>query len=302
MGLLRRKLIEEDILGIIEHKNLAKRYIILIIGLLVEAFAYNYFFLRNNLVYGGSGGIAIIFQDYFTPSTTIFAISMISLILSFIFLDSKKALNSVVGSILYPIFVKLTANLSIAIPQDDIMLLVICGAVINGFANGMTSKAGFSTGGIDSFIHILVKKLKISYGKAYLILNGLIVLVGGYKFGWKIMLYALIILYIISLITDKVVLGISENKTFYIVTKEEDRIKKYILDNLSRGVTVLDAHGGYSNEKIKVIMAVIPSSEYFKAREGILQIDPNAFFTISDSYQVFGADAHRDKKVIEGGK
>ena len=75
--------------------------------------------------------------------------------------------------------------------------------------------------------------------------------------------------------------------------------KEYILTNLSRGVTVFDAHGGYTDKEEKVIMAVIPTLEYFKAKEGILEIDENAFFTITDSYQVLGQDSHRNKK---GGK
>lgn len=293
MGVIKRKLIEEDVLGIIENKNLVKRYAELVAGLFILAIAYNVFFLRQNLVYGGSGGIATLFKDYLDPSITILIIQVIALILAFIFLDKNKALNSVVGSLLYPLFVKLTQDINISIPKDDIMLVAICGAVLAGIASGLTSKTGFSTGGTDTIVHILVKKFNMSFGNANLLLNGIIVLFGGYQFGWRIMLYALIILYIISIITDKVVLGISNNKIFYIVTTQEERMKKFILENLSRGVTIIDAHGGYSNEKIKMITAVIPTSEYFKTREGILQIDPNAFFYISDSYQVFGADDHR---------
>ncbi len=295
MGLLKKRLKQVDILKIVENKNLLKRYIELIFGLFLTALAYNVFFLRQNLVYGGSGGIAILFQKYLDPSITILIIQLIALVLAFIFLGKKKALNSVVGSIVYPLFVKLTENVTIPIPKDDIMLIVICGAVLSGIAGGLTSKTGFSTGGTDTIVHILVDKLKIGFGSAQLILNGIIVLFGGYKYGWRIMLYALIILYIIGIITDKVVLGISNNKAFYIVTTKEEEMKKYILENLSRGVTILDAHGGFSNEKIKMIMAVIPTSEYYRAKEGILQIDPNAFFNITDSYQVYGADNHRNK-------
>ena len=43
-------------------------------------------------------------------------------------------------------------------------------------------------------------------------------------------------------------------------------------------------------------MVVIPTSEYFKVREGILQIDNDAFITITDSYQVYGQDSHRKEK------
>ena len=91
-------------------------------------------------------------------------------------------------------------------------------------------------------------------------------------------------------------LSVSENKTFFIVTSKVDEVKDYIMNNLSRGVTVLDAHGGYSDSKQKVIMAVVPTIEYFKAKEGIKEIDENAFFTIMDSYHVLGQDSHRNKK------
>lgn len=301
MGLIKKKLIEEDVLGIIENRNLLKRYLELIFGLFILAIAYNVFFLRQNLIYGGSGGIATLFKDFLDPSITIFIIQIIALILAFIFLDKNKAINSVVGSLLYPLFVNLTSNINISIPKDDIMLVAICGAVLAGISGGLTSKTGFSTGGTDTIVHILVKKLKMSFGNANLLVNGIIVLLGGYKYGWRMVLYALIILYIISIITDKVTLGISNNKTFYIVTTEEKRVEKYIMENLSRGITIIDAYGGYSNERKKMIMAIIPTSEYFKAREGILQIDPDAFLNISDSYQVYGADDHR-KHNKEGSK
>lgn len=289
MGFFKKKIIDEDILGIIEHKNLLQRYIYLVSGLFIEAFAYNVFILKYNLVYGGGGGIAILVQNYLDPSVTLVIISIVALILSYMFLGKDFAVNSIVGSALFPIFVKLTEDFTISVPSDDIMLIVICGAVLTGFGNGITTKTGFSTGGVDSIVHILSKKLKISFGKAFSLLNGAIVLLSGYVYGWRIILYALIILYIMNIITDKVVLGISENKTFFIVTHEEERIRRYLIGNLSTGITVLDAHGGYTNSRTNVIMVVIPSSEYFKAREGILEIDPNAFLTICDSYQVYGA-------------
>jgi uncharacterized membrane-anchored protein YitT (DUF2179 family) len=94
-------------------------------------------------------------------------------------------------------------------------------------------------------------------------------------------------------------LGISSNKTFFIVTNKITEVKKYISEYLSRGVTILDAKGGYTKKDQEVIMAVIPTVEYFKAKEGILEIDPDAFITICDSYQVYGEytkDKRKNKK------
>ena len=95
-------------------------------------------------------------------------------------------------------------------------------------------------------------------------------------------------MYIIGIMTDKVILGISESKSFYIITEHETEVKKYILHNLSHGVTVLEARGGYTGNMLKVIMCIIPTKEYFKVKEGIKTIDPNAFFLVTDAYEVSG--------------
>ena len=90
--------------------------------------------------------------------------------------------------------------------------------------------------------------------------------------------------------TDKVILGISSSKAFYIITEHETAVKKFILNNLSHGVTVLEGRGGYTGNNQKVIMCIIPTKEYFIAKEGIHEIDPEAFFLVTDSYEVYGGE------------
>lgn len=297
--MFKKRIIEENIISKIENKALIRRYIIFILALLLYAITYNVFFVKTDLILGGSGGIAILFKNYLSPSITIGLLSLLSILLSILFMDKQFVINSIVGSILCPIFVELTKDISINLPLNDMMLVSICGGVLIGISNGLTSKTGLSSGGVDTVIHILSRHLKKSQGSLYLIVNGLIILIGGYQYGWRIILYALIILYIVSIITDKVVLGISNNKTFFVVTDRVEEVKKYLLDNLSQGVTVLDAIGGYTNNKQEVLMVVIPTMEFFKAREGILEIDHNAFITITDSYQVYGGNTHKKKKEVK---
>lgn len=297
--MFKKRIIEENIISKIENKALIRRYIIFILALLLYAITYNVFFVKTDLILGGSGGIAILFKNYLSPSITIGLLSLLSILLSILFMDKQFVINSIVGSILCPIFVELTKDISINLPLNDMMLVSICGGVLIGISNGLTSKTGLSSGGVDTVIHILSRHLKKSQGSLYLIVNGLIILIGGYQYGWRIILYALIILYIVSIITDKVVLGISNNKTFFVVTDRVEEVKKYLLDNLSQGVTVLDAIGGYTNNKQEVLMVVIPTLEFFKAREGILEIDHNAFITITDSYQVYGGNTHKKKKEVK---
>lgn len=287
---------KKNILYSIEKKALLKRYLLFIIGSFISALAYNLFFLKSGLMSGGSGGIAILIKDYLDPSITIFIVAILGLILGAIFLGKDFAINSVVGAIISPLFVKLTSDIAINIPKDDIMLVAICGAVLTGIGNGLTAKTGFSSGGLDAISHVLHKKLHLSHGTIYAVFNGLIIIAGGFALGYRVVLYALIQLYIIGIITDKVMLGISSNKTFFIVTNKISEVKEYISEYLSRGVTILDAKGGYSKEDQEVIIAVIPTIEYFKAKEGILEIDPDAFITICDSYQVYGEYSSRKNK------
>lgn len=296
---MKEKLDINELLSRVENKDLIKRYTMLIISLVLYAIAYNMFFVNTGLILGGSGGIAILLKNYITPSLTILGLSIISLILSMIFMDKRFTINSIVGAILSPIFVELTKNFTIDIPKNDIMLVVICGGVLIGFANGLSSRSGLSTGGVDTIIHIISRKLKISHGNLYAIINGIIIILGGFVLGYRIVLYALIDLYIISILTDKVVLGISSNKTFFVVTEKVDEVKEYITDTLSKGVTVLDAIGGYSNSKQELLMVVVPTLEFYKTREGILAIDSEAFITITDSYQVYGENKHNKKKGVK---
>lgn len=289
------KNISRDILSIIDGKNIIKRYLLLIIGIFIFATAYNTFLIPNNLIFGGSSSIATIIKDYIDPSLTVLFISIFSLFLGYVFLGKREAVNSIIGALLLPLFINLTSHIQLPVPKDDIMLVSICGAVAIGFANGIIKKTGLSTGGLDTIVQIIEKELKVSYGLAYLCVNSIIIIIGGFTFGYRIMLYALIILYIISIIQDRVMLNISMNKTFFIVTDQIMEVKKYLMKDLGRGVTVLDAKGGFTNLNQEVIMVVIPTIEYFKAKEGILEIDPDAFITICDSYQVYGQDSHRRK-------
>lgn len=281
---------KENVLQLVEKTHLLKRYFLLVVAVGIYAVAYNLFFYKNNIVYGGASGISIITQNFIEPSVMIFILNVFFLILSFFLLGKKQTLDSIVGSLLYPIFVKLTANIGnyIVIDNSDLLLITIIGGVCVGFASGIVFKSGFTTGGTDILNQIVSKYFKISIGTSMLMTDGLIVLVGGFFFGWTRVLYALIVLYIINIMVDKVVLGISGSKAIYITTDEDDEVCDYLLNELQLGITLLETRGGYTNKKDQIIMCVVPTSEYFKVSEGIEQIDPKAVVLVTDAYQTSG--------------
>ena len=89
---------------------------------------------------------------------------------------------------------------------------------------------------------------------------------------------------------DRVILGISKNKAFYIITEEYEEIRKYIINNLHHNVTMFNVKGGFLEKKRMVLLTVVPSKEYFAVTEGIKEIDSKAFFLACDAYQVEGGN------------
>ena len=287
----RKHRLDENIIKEIYKKGRLKRWAEFLLGVLIVAIAYNLFLLPAKVVYG-VGGLGIIFNSLFKidPSLVILVSSVILLFLSLILLGKEETKKTVIGSLLYPVFVKLTSSVGqiVDLSNTDPLLIVLFGAVISGFGLGLIFKAGFTTGGTDILNQIVSKYFKMSMGNSMFFTDGIIILSSVFVFGWTKIMYSIISLYIISIMTDKVILGISNSKAFYIITDHEEEVKKFVLKHLSHGVTILEAKGGFTGQNQKVIMCIIPTKEYFIAKEGIHEIDSNAFFVVTDAYEVSG--------------
>lgn len=281
-----------DIIKSIKKKNLLKRLGVLCIALFISAVSFNLLQLPINLVTGGTSGVSIITKHLFgiKPSYMLLALYITFLALSVIFLGIEQSSGAIMATFLYPFFVDITSKVPelIKIDSSDMLLLSIFIGVISGITNGLTFKVGFSNGGFNVISQILYEKKKVSVSTTSFLINFIIVVTGGYFFGWTMVMYAVIVLYINSLVVDRVLIGISKNKAMYIITHHEEYVRDYIINELNHGITTFDVKGGYNNEKRKVLMTVIPNSEYFKVTEGVKTIDQNAFFIVTDSYQVSG--------------
>lgn len=266
------------------------KYFVFVFGIFLYAFSFNLFYAPYNMVIGGSTGLSLIFREWvgISPSLFVAIVSYSLIIFSFIYLGKESTFKTIVGTILYPIFLEVTSRLVVYFDTNlsAMLLIAIYGGVFIGIANGIMLKTGYTTGGFNVVYQIINKYFKISMGKCVLIVNVIILLLGVYVFGISCALYSVVALYISSIITDKVILGISNTKTFYVITSKPKDVKELILSELKHTVTEIDARGGYTNEKKKMLMSVIPTREYFIFKESILEIDKNAFFLITDTYEV----------------
>lgn len=276
----------------IRKKKIVNNYIMLMVSLFLSAIVYNLFLLPINLVTGGAGGIATITKYVYDidPATMIFLISMACGIINLLYLGVESTIASIAGIIIYPIFVKITAPLTnfIFINYSDLFVITIYGAIFGGIANGLMYKSGYNAGGLPVISQILKKYHNVPIATTSAVMNSIVVIIGAFFFGWTKAMYALILVYINSVVINKILLGISNNKAFYIITNETEEIKDYILRTLNHSATIFDVRGGMSTKKNNVILTVVPTSEYYRLTEGIKMIDDKAFFVVTDAYEVVG--------------
>lgn len=294
----RRKQRIGKIMDEITKKNLPKRYFMLLLGCLIVAFSFNLFFLRYNIVCFGVSGISIVLNKFgITPSHFILAANLFLIVITYFFLGVDEIKNQIVGALVYPIFVKATLLITDLIILDNLEMIVIAimGGISAGIGYGLIYRSGFSTGGTDVLGLLICKYTKISMGTAMMFVNICIIVIGKIVFSWETVLYAIVVAYLISIATDKILLGISNSKAFYIVTDSEkdDLVKEFLLSIPKAGCTIIDANGGYTNSKQTLLLAVVPTKSYFIVKEGLKEIDPSIFYLVCDSYEV----SHKEKNI-----
>ena len=270
-------------------KGMVKRYIILLVALFVSAISYNLFLNPLKIVTGGTNGLSILFEElfYIDPSLFILGFSIITFIIGLFILGWEKIIGALTATFIYPLFVALTLGVTdyIIIDTNDMFVISIFIGIITGIVSGVIIKINSSQGGVSLICQALADILKISVSQLNLFVNAVIVLAGGFFFGFSSSLYAIIILYITSIIMDKIILGTSENKVIYIKTDKVALIKDYIINVTNCGVTEFEAISGNSGNEKKFLMTVVTTRDYLRITEYIRSVDKNIFFTVTDAYQ-----------------
>lgn len=274
------------------NRKLLKDYIFITIGILLVAFAVEYFFAPNNIAAGGVTGIAIVISNYIPfLSTGILALIMnlILLIIAFIFLGSSFGGRTIYASL--GLTLMMTAMEKILKPvaiTQDLIIATIFGTIISAVGMAMVFNANASTGGTDIIAKILNKFIHTDIGKSLLMVDFLVTIAGGLTFGLNVGFYALLAVIINGLAIDEVIEGFKTCKAVNIVSEKNEEISRFILEDLGRGCTYIKGIGAYSQKEIYMIYTVLERIEFIKLRNHIKEIDPKAFITVGEVHEVLG--------------
>jgi len=276
----------------------------LFIGLssIIQAFSLRIFFVPANLASGGVSGISQLI-NHFTgwPIGLMVLIGNVPLfLLGWRFLGGRRfAFRTAFAIITYSIFTDMLLNTAlftengagtrlIADLQGDIFLNSLYGAIVSGVGFGLVYRARGTSGGSDILARILNNWRGVSMTQSYLIVDTAVILGAGFVFGWKNALYAMITLYVSGLVSETVLEGGGTVRTAMIITREVDVISNRVMEELQRGVTILEGSGAYTGESRPVLYCVIMRSEVATLKAIVHEADPLAFMVIGIAHEALG--------------
>lgn len=270
-------------------------YTLVTLGSLLTAIALVSFMIPNNIIAGGVSGLAIIFYRLFGwwVGVQMFVYNAVLFVLAFALLGIGFGIKSIYSAIMLSFLVDFLQQLNFPVfqastVQDGGLLVAIYGGVIAGVGMGLVLWRGASTGGTDIIAMILNKFFHISTGSGLLIADTLITIFAIIVFGPIVAMYGIITIFTTSKTIDGLIEGVGNTRTAFIISERHEDIKKKILRDMERGVTLIHAEGGFTGVKRPVIMVSIRRREIGQLRRIIREIDPKSFTIIVNNAEVFG--------------
>ncbi len=273
-----------------------KNYALITFGILLTVIGTYFFKFPNNFSFGGVTGLAVVLAQVLpvSASTVNFLLTILLLIIGFIFLGKSFGIRTVYASLL------LSAGLSLlqyfyplsAPLTDQPMLELTFAIVLPGLGSALLFNIGASSGGTDIVALILKKYTRFNIGNA-LIFSDMIVTCSSYfVFDLTTALFSTMGLFAKSIVVDNVIEHINMCKYVNVVCSDPKPICEYITDQLKHSATICPAQGAFTGKDKFLILTVLKRYQAIALRRFIKQVEPDAFITITNTSEIIGRGFH----------
>lgn len=265
----------------------------LILGCISMSVGINAFLKPHTIAPGGLSGLSVVLNKVTgIPVSVIMLIIGVPLVLlTFKIMGVKNSMKTLFGTLLFSFMVQATDGLSRMNLTHDALLSAIAGAVLMGLALGIMFKFDASTGGTDLIALILSKKFPNLKPTQFMsCLDSMVVISAGIvNRSIETALYSGLSLFIIVKIADIVMEGFESSKAFLIISEKEEELRSAITSELDRGLTIINARGGYTNQNKDLFLVVLNNKRQESSLKKLVKrIDPKAFLIVTDVHEVLG--------------
>lgn len=268
--------------------NVIWNLFLIALGSALCALAINGVLIPRHFLSGGFTGLALIIHYLFPslpPGETYFVLNVPLFLLGWRFVGRRFFLYSIAGMILFSLAVK---TVQVSLPVYDQLLSSLFAGIIVGAGSGIILKSLGSAGGSDILSVILLQKFSVRLGTTILAFNSIILAVAAFLFSLEKALYTLIYMFITSYMVNLVVTGFSQRKAVYIISGRWEEISRQIMEEIHRGVTIIEGRGGFTRKREEILFTVITFRELARVKKLVRILDPDAFVVVTDTLEVMG--------------
>lgn len=263
---------------------------VFIAGGIALSIAINCFLSDNDILYGGFTGIATILNYLFAIpiGTAIFLMNVPMFIVALKKLGGKFIRRTIWATFITSALI----DIGVFMPTytQDLLLSSIIGGALVGVGLGIIFIRNATTGGVDIIAKLIqINHPHFSFGKSILVFDAVVVIVGGIIYGnVEAVLYATVVTFVSAQVLDYIIYGVGRSAVIMIITEKGNDIRKMIITDFNKGVTIIKGEGGYSGKSLEILLCACYDNQTQKIIKEIKSADENAFFIVTQSKQILG--------------
>ncbi len=282
-------------------KQIIKTAGIVVAGNFLYALAVAFFIEPSRLITGGGTGIALFCHHVFGIQTAhaVFVINVVLFLVGLKCMGRKFAANTLISTFCFPIELRITELMASHFePIDDIVLCTVFGGLLIGLSLGIVIRTGASTGGMDIPPIVLNKYLGLPISGIMWVSDFCILAIQAIFTDTNLVLYGIILVVIYTMTLDKTLILGKAKTQIKVVSKKSDEIRRTILQDIDRGVTVMYGRTGYLGKDTEITLSIVSTRELARTEKLVHGIDPEAFIIVSRVSEVKGRGFTEQKKYL----
>lgn len=308
----------KEILNYVATKKFWIELIIMTLGMIVTACAVYYFLVPSKLIIGTISGLSIVIsgicEKFFgfplNVSTVIFVINAVLLVLAYILIDKEFGIKTVYTALIlgpligvlekyFPYENYISTTSEIPSIMGDLWLDLCCFVLLLSLAQAVLFKINASTGGLDILAKIVNKYLHFDIGTSVSVAGWIICCTAFMINDARLVIIGLIGTWINGLVVDYFTASFNRRKKVSIISNDHEKIRQFIINDISRGLTIYNVKGGYSGENKVKLEVLLSTDEFSDLMKFINENEINAFITAGNVSEVYGlwGDKNRRKSI-----
>lgn len=264
--------------------SLIKETVILTAAVAIIAAAVYFFLLPSHASVSSISGLGIVLSNFIPlPLSAITMIlNVVLLIIGFFTCGREFGAKTVYTSVMLPLFLGLFEKAFPVIGSltDSQELDVLCYILVVSIGLSILFNRNASSGGLDIVAKIMNKYLHMDLGRAMSLSGMCVALSAALVYDKKTVVLSILGTYFNGIILDHFIFSHNVKRRVCIITKKEEALRRFIVEDLHSGATIYEAIGAYNMERHNEIITIVDKNEYQKLMNYISREDPLAFITI----------------------